>query len=94
MAQPLPVFEIVVVHRRPPAEDIMADKKPRHHKDSNRQKGNLSKSDKIGIEIGSRHRDFGIRVERVLHCIKERPPPVVDGNRNLNAEIGGKQNKR
>lgn len=64
----------------------MADKKPCQHKHRHRHESDFSKLKNQHIQIAWRNPRF--TSQSVLHHIKKRFAPMVDGNRDLHAEIG------
>ena len=91
--QPRPVRHVVVVHRRAPAEDVVADEEARQHADHDRDEGDAGEVEQPGVEFrrSSTGRDFA---ERRLDQVVERPVPVVDRDADLHLEIGGEEDQR
>ena len=78
--------DIIVVHRRAPAKDIMADEKPGQDADSNGNQGNFGKSCQLGVKL--KQRDRCRFRKRRLNKIVKRPVPTIDRDADLNLKIG------
>src|SRR5690606_27156151 len=86
VAKPWPVAHVVVVHRRAPAEDVVADEEAREHAHRHRDEGDPGECDQLAVEIGNLDgRRLG---QRCLDQVVERAVPVVDGDAYLDLEIG------
>src|SRR5260370_30512477 len=51
-----PVCDVEVVHRGPPAEDVVADEEPRHHADHDRDQGDAGEGRQFAVELLDRDR--------------------------------------
>ena len=69
----------------------MADKKASQHKYSHRHKSNFSEFEDQDIKIGRCYPSF--TSQGILHHIKKRFAPMVDGYRHLNTEISAKEDE-
>ena len=90
-AQPRPVGDIEFVHRGAPAEDVVADEKPRQHADHDRDQRDAGKRRQFAVELLDRDRPRFRK--RGLHEIVERPVPAVDGDADLDLEVGREQDQ-
>ena len=92
MAQPVPVVGVVIVHRRAPAEDVVADEEAGEHSDGHRDEGDAGKAQQLVVELGQRHR---LRLgERGLDQVVEGAVPVIDRDADLHLEIGDENDQR
>ena len=80
-AEPRPVGHVVIIHRGAPAENIVADEKPREYAHKNRDHGNAGKGGKLTIELRECYLPWSC--ERLLNHIIERAIPGIDGNTHL-----------
>ncbi len=91
MAQFRPMAHVIIVHRRAPAEDIMADEEEVQHANGDGEESNACKIGQPPVEF--RSRDRAGRRQPLLHHIVERAIPSIDCHTHLNVEIGGEQNE-
>jgi hypothetical protein len=105
ITNPFPLRGVIVVHRRSPAKDEVADEKPRNHVNENGEESDLRKNQYEVEHSGGIRLDGLLRLddldivaflrrratERVLHQVEEGTAPVVDGDRYLHRKISGKQ---
>lgn len=75
MAQMLPVGHVVFVHRRAPAEDVVADEKVVHHADDHRDERDAEKDADLMIKLVDT--DLMRGGQRALDQIIERRIPVL-----------------
>ena len=87
MAEPLPVGDVVVVHRRPPAEDVVADEEAGDDGDRDRDERDAREGGDLAEEFGLGDRPR--RPQCLLHHVVEGAEPVVDHHIDLDLEPGG-----
>ncbi len=81
VAQVMPVGHIVFVHRRTPAENVVADEEVVHHANNHRDHRNAKEHANFLIELVNT--DFVRRGQRGLDQIVERRIPGVDRHPNF-----------
>src|SRR5215471_6072486 len=77
-AQAWPVCDVEIIHRRPPAEDVVADEESRHHADYDGHECDAGKGRQFAVELLDRDRRR-LR-ERGLDEVVKRSKPAVDRN--------------
>jgi hypothetical protein len=76
----------MVVHRRPPAKDVVADKKLGQNADGHGNQCDFGETRKLGVELKQRD---GCRFrERCLYKVVKRTVPAIDRDADLNLKIG------
>ncbi len=85
-AQPAPVRDEIIVHRRAPAEDVVADEEHVQNRDRDADQRQRQELDDAEVEIG--RRDRAGRAEGALHHVVEDAAPIVQGDADLDVEMG------
>ena len=91
VAHPMPQRHVVVVHRGPPAEDVVADEEAGDHRDGDRDEGDLREREQLAEVLPDRH---AVRLrQRLLDEVVEGPEPLVDHHVELHLEPGDEDDR-
>ncbi len=92
MAQMLPVGHIVLVHRRAPAEDVVADEEVVHHANNHRDDRDAEKDADFLIKLVDA--DLMRGGQRALDQVVERRIPGVDRHPDFHQKPGDEDDER
>ena len=91
MTHPMPQRHVVVVHRGPPAEDVVADEEAGDHRDGDGDERDLPERQQLAEVLLGRH---AVRLgESLLDEVVEGPEPLVDHHVELYLEPGDEDDR-
>lgn len=91
MPKPGPLRHVKFVHRGPPTEHVVTDQEACNDKNEDRDRSDFRELYQESVKVTGGNP--GLVLQRRLQKIEERTAPIVDGQRDQNAEVCGKYYK-